>query len=259
MGTCAWASTGAMISRMRLLHRVVEEPRTCVYLPGELASLDVRLMVDVTPDELDEMLARGWRRFGPAYFRPTCTPCGECVTLRIIVDRFTPSKSQRRAVKAASRLRREVRKPRVDEARLALYHRWHASREGARGWEESPMDVERYAVDFAFPHPCAREVAYYDDDNGGKLVALGLIDETPSALSAAYFFYEPDFKGSLGVANIAHLVEQARQSRYPHVYLGYRVLGCESLQYKGHYHPHELLVGRPAMTEAPTWRLAAGD
>lgn len=238
---------------MRLLHRVVEEPRECVYLPYELASLDVRLMVDVTPDELDAMLSRGWRRFGPAYFRPTCASCGECVTLRIPTATFSPSKSQRRAKKASTRFRRVVRAPLVDRERLDLYHRWHAAREGERGWDESPMDLERYAVDFAFPHPCAREVAYYD---AGRLVGLGLVDETPSALSAAYFFYDPDLKGSLGVANVVDLVAQASESGHPHVYLGYRVLGCESLKYKANYRPHELLVGRPAMDEEPEWRLS---
>lgn len=241
---------------MRLLHRVVEEPRDCVYLPYERASLDVRLLVDVTPEELDAMLSRGWRRFGPAYFRPTCAACGECVTLRIRTDSWKPTKSQRRAQKASARLKRVVRSPLVDRERLDLYHRWHEAREGERGWDESPMDAERYALDFAFPHPCAREVAYYDEEDHGRLVGLGLVDQTPHAFSAAYFFYDPEFKGSLGVSNVVDLVDHAKKKALPHVYLGYRVLGCESLLYKGNYGPHELLVGRPAMDETPEWRLA---
>src|SRR5579883_2475337 len=142
---------------MRLIERIVERPRPCSYLPGELASLEVRLMLDVTPEELDWLLERGWRRFGPMYFRPACSACDECVSLRIPVARFAPSKSQRRAARACARLRREVDRPQVNDERLALYAKWHADREASRGWDENPTTRARYKMEFAFPHPCARE------------------------------------------------------------------------------------------------------
>ena len=110
------------------------------------------------------LLERGWRRFGPIYFRPACASCTECVSLRVLADRFEPSKSQRRAARACSRLRRVVGPPRVDDERLALYARWHAGRESARGWQPNGQTPERYSLEFAFPHPCAREAAFYDDE-----------------------------------------------------------------------------------------------
>jgi arginyl-tRNA--protein-N-Asp/Glu arginylyltransferase len=235
---------------MRVLMRIIEEPRECSYLPAQLASLDVRMMMDVSPKELEALLSRGWRRFGSSYFRPQCRACHECVGLRIVVQHFVPSRSQRRACRSASRLRRVVSRPQVDDARLSLYARWHASREGARGWNENPMDAGRYASDFAFPHPCAREAAFYDGDH---LVGLGLYDETPNAISAVYFYYEPDFEGSLGTANVMTLIEDSRNRGIPYVYMGYRVEGCASLTYKSAFQPHELLVGRPAMNETPVW------
>jgi arginine-tRNA-protein transferase len=239
----------------RVLHHVVEPPRPCSYLDDRAAQLEVRVMDDVTVQELDALLSRGWRRFGPVYFRPACAACGECVTLRIDVSRFAPSKSQRRAAKNAARLRRVVGVPIVDDERLALYHRWHAQREQTRGWEPSEIDPERYATDFAFPHPAAREVAFRDPDDGDRLVGLGLFDETPRALSAVYFFWDPEHApASLGVANVVTLVAEAREKALPHVYLGYRVLGCASLVHKAKYVPHELLVGRPAFGEPPEWR-----
>ena len=98
------------------------------------------MLLDVSPKELDAMLERGWRRFGPCYFRPACSPCGECVTLRIVVDAFTPNKSQRRAAKATAHLRRIVSRPTVDDERLALYARWHGDREHVRGWEAQAQE-----------------------------------------------------------------------------------------------------------------------
>jgi arginyl-tRNA--protein-N-Asp/Glu arginylyltransferase len=238
----------------KLLQHLVEPPRPCSYLPDREAQLEIRVQTDVTPGELEAMLSRGWRRFGPVYFRPACVACAECVTLRVDVATFAPTKSQRRAVKGASRLRRVVGVPVVDEERLALYHAWHAHREAARGWDESSLDEERYALDFAFPHPCVREVAFRDPADGDRLVGLGIYDEMPRSLSAVYFFWDPErAPPSLGVANVVTLVDDARLRGLPYVYLGYRVLGCASLVYKSRYEPHQLLRGRPAFGEAPEW------
>ena len=238
----------------KLLHHIVEPPRACSYLADRDAQLEIRIQVDVSPQELEAMLERGWRRFGPVYFRPACVGCGECVTLRVDVAGFAARKSQRRAVKNAARLRRVVSVPVADEERIDLYRRWHAQREVARGWEETAMDPERYAMDFAFPHPAAREVAFRDPADGDRLLGLGIFDETPHALSAVFFFWDPErAPSSLGVANVVTLVEEAREKGLPHVYLGYRVLGCPSLVYKSSYLPHELLEGRPSPAEPPKW------
>jgi len=239
----------------KLLHHIVEPPRPCAYLADRDAQLEIRVQVEVTSEELEAMLERGWRRFGPMYFRPACAGCGECVTLRVDVARFAPRKSQRRAAKNAAGLRRVVGVPIVDDERLALYHRWHRQRETKKGWEPTAIDPERYAMDFAFPHPAAREVAFRDPAHGDRLLGLGIFDEMPHSMSAVYFFWDPELApASLGVANVVTLVEEARQKGLQHVYLGYRVLGCPSLVYKSGYRPHDLLVGRPAPDEAPTWQ-----
>lgn len=236
---------------MRLLERIVEKPHSCTYLPSRQASLEVQVLLDVTAPELEAMLERGWRRFGPMYFRPACAGCAECISLRVPVARFSPSKSQRRAARACASLSRVVRRPVVDTARLDLYARWHAMREEARGWEPNAQTRERYAIEFAFAHPAAREAAFYDD---ARLVGVGLFDETPHALSAAFFFYDPDYaRRSLGTANVLSLFEDARATGREHVYLGYRVEGCASLSYKASFRPHELLEGRPSMCEQPAW------
>jgi arginine-tRNA-protein transferase len=242
---------------MLRLERVIEKPRPCAYLPAERASLEVEVLVEVSPEEMQALVERGWRRFGPVYFRAACAACRECVSLRVPVARFEPSRTQRRVARASGRFRRVVGPPRVDDARLELYGRWHATREELRGWEPSEQTRERYEMELAMPHPCAREAAFYDDDAGGKLVGLGLFDAMPGSLSAVYFFHDPTYaRHSLGVANVLTLVADARASGREHVYLGYRVEGCASLRYKASYRPHELLVGRPGRAEIPRWETA---
>ncbi len=48
-------------------------------------------------------------------------------------------------------------------------------------------------------------------------------------------------------------VQLAKDTGARYVYLGYRVEGCASLQYKGQFRPHELLSTRPALTDVPSW------
>ncbi len=232
------------------LHRI-DEPQRCSYLPGKTAQLEQRYMTEVTVEDLDALLERGWRRFGPLYFRPACTPCGECVSLRVPVSTFTGTDSQRRALRRSRRFRRTFGKPIVDDERLALYRAWHAAREDVRGWEPSELDAEGYAMQFAFPHPAIHELALYDGD---RLVLVGLWDVAPRGMSAIYCFFDPEYaRLSLGVANVMNGLELAREREIPFVYLGFRVLGCESLRYKDAFRPHELLEGRPSFREAPRW------
>jgi arginyl-tRNA--protein-N-Asp/Glu arginylyltransferase len=223
----------------------------CDYLPGERARMEYRVLAGLEPAELDDLLSRGWRRFGPVVFRPACGACRECVSLRIRVDDFHLSRSQRRARNRCAHLTVQAGRPAIDDERLELYARWHAAREEARGWPEAELDVEEYARQFGAADVCGREVLYRD---AGKLVGVGICDETAAAWSAVYFFHDPAYaRLSLGVNHVLALIERARSEGKPFVYLGYRVLGCFSMRYKAGFLPHELLVGRPAATEAPHW------
>lgn len=238
-----------------MLQQIVSPPQACSYLPRDDAVMETRVLLDVTSEEFDSMLCRGWRRFGPTYFRPRCGGCQECVSLRVPVAGFVPTRSQKRAFKKCAGLRLEVGIPRITRERLDLYLAWHGQRESARGWEESNLDAEQYFLQFCFPHPCARELAYYDGD---RLAALGIVDETPTAFSSVYFFFHPDYRRhSVGVASVLHEVRLAEERGRQWLYLGYRVKDCASLQYKGEFGPHELLVGRPGEDEAPHWVPAA--
>jgi arginine-tRNA-protein transferase len=89
-------------------------------------------------------------------------------------------------------------------------------------------------------------------------VGVGISDETPGAWSAVYFFYDPAYaRSSLGIANVVFQVEIARARGRRHLYLGYSVSDCPSLRYKATFHPQEVLVGRPALGEAPRWERVA--
>ena len=208
-------------------------------------------MTGVSPPELEKLLERGWRRFGPVYFRPVCQSCEECVSVRVPVASFAPSPNLKRVARRASHLRVEVGPPAVDDARLWLYRRWHAGREANRGWRPDRIGAESYAMQFCFPHAAAREFTYWEGD---MLLGVGIADETPRALSAVYCYYDPARANlSLGTYNVLHAIRYARERGLAYVYLGYRVEGCASLRYKGRFTPQERLFGRVEASQAPRW------
>jgi hypothetical protein len=139
-------------------------------------------------------------------------------------------------------------------ARLALFHAWQDDRIATRGWERAPLTAKDYWMRFAFATPFARELAYYDDDAGGRLVMVSLCDQTPNAWSAVFCFYDPAYaRLSPGIANILNIMELALAHGQRHVYLGYCVLACPSLCYKDDFRPHETLLGLPRDDETPRW------
>jgi arginyl-tRNA--protein-N-Asp/Glu arginylyltransferase len=236
---------------LRLLADFEEDPRPCDYVAGRVARLQYRVMAGVSLAEHDRLLTRGWRRFGPVYFRPACSACAECVSLRIPVAGFVPTTSQKRALRRAQRFRVVLARPRVDAQRLALFHAWHADREHDRGWKAAEMSADEYALQFAHPHAAAHELTLWDGD---RLVLVGLADVSPAAWSAVYCFYDPSIaRLSPGVANVVFGVLLARERQIPHVYLGFRVQGCVSMRYKADFTPHELLSRPCEDDQEPVW------
>ena len=71
---------------------------------------------------------------------------------------------------------------------------------------------------------------------------MAYVDALPEALSAIYC-YDPPTEGarSLGTFNILSLLASAHQRGLLHVYLGYYVAGCRSMEYKRKFRPNEVL------------------
>jgi arginine-tRNA-protein transferase len=188
-----------------------------------------------------ERLLQGWRRFGHMLFRPRCRDCTACRSLRVLVDRFRPDRSQRRVRKTnEGEVQLRVGSPSVTTAKLNLYDRFHAFQAEAKGWPLHPAkDANGYQGSFVeHPFP-TQEWCYY---RGERLIAVGYVDDLPGGLSAIYFFYDPaERQRSLGTWNVLNLIAAAADRNLPHVYLGYYVGGCRSMEYKARFAPNQLL------------------
>ena len=159
-----------------------------------------------------------------------------------------------RRAQRCQELEMRIATPSVDEERVALYRKWHASREAACGWEENGLDRESYRRQFCFPHPCAREMTYW---SGARLWSRwGWWMRCRARFPRSIFSSIPDFaRFSPGVFSALCEISLARQLGKEHVYFGYCVPGCKSLTYKALFRPHEVLVGRPGTkARPPRWR-----
>jgi arginine-tRNA-protein transferase len=223
-----------------LLH-FVTPPSPCGYLPNELASMEYEHVVQLEPREYLERLDKGWRRFGGMMFRPQCSTCNQCRSLRVLVNRFRPNRSQRRNRQSnAGKVELVVDRPSVTEEKLRLYDRFHAHQTSVKNWPAHPAkDAESYFESFIDnPYPI-EEWRYLVE---GLLVGVGYVDPLPRGLSAIYFFYEPsEGHRGLGTWNVLSLIERAAHQGIPYVYLGFYVADCPSLAYKARFGPHERL------------------
>ncbi|MFL5340849.1 MAG: arginyltransferase [Gemmataceae bacterium] len=225
---------------MESVFRFVSLPTVCHYLPDQVWRLEYELVGRVSRDEYLQRMRDGWRRFGHTMFKPKCASCTACRTLRVLAAQFRPNRSQRRVRKLnEGALRLEIGLPSVSAQKLALYDKYHAFQVAAKDWpEHAPKDAADYIdsyVDNPFP---VQEWCFY---LGDRLVGVGYVDDLPGALSAIYFFYDPDERDrSLGTWNVLCLINEAARRDVPHVYLGYFVDGCQSLEYKANYLPNQI-------------------
>jgi arginine-tRNA-protein transferase len=225
---------------MQSLFRYVAPPSPCGYLPDQSWELEYEYVLTLSAEEYMRRMLEGWRRFGTMLFRPRCPSCTACRALRVLVNEFRPNRSQRRCRKMnEGEVQLRIGPPKLTRAKLELYDRFHAYQSEAKGWPwHAPKDAESYRhsfVDNPFP---IEEWCYYLEN---RLVGVGYVDALSAGLSAIYFVYDPAYrKRALGVWNVLSIIEQAQARGLPHVYLGYYVIGCTDMEYKGNYVPNQV-------------------
>lgn len=234
------------------LLRVTEEPRACAYLSGKTASLEYRIVASAMPGTCQRLVARGWRRFGNSFFRPACQGCLECRSIRVVTDRFQPSKSQRRCLKRNAAITAALHRPGVSREHLRLYNAYHDDMNRRRGWPFRPIDAREYIESLvlgagSFGH----EIRYFE---GRRMIGVGLVDILPEGISSVYFYHDPEWRSQgPGTFSILREIRLARALRKPHLYLGYCIRENPSMSYKSRFRPHELLEAYVEDDVSPSW------
>lgn len=215
---------------------VVMPDHPCPYLPDRMATHRALYASRILPRAYQEFMDHAFRRSGRMIYQPVCRGCRACVPLRVPVDRFKPSKSQRRCVRRNHDLHLEVGHPEPSREKHELYARY------ATQWHRQvAVPTEEEFLTFLYDSPVETiELSYRD--GSGRLMAVGICDVSVEFLSSVYCYFDPT-EASRGLGTFAAMkeIDWARSEGIPHYYLGYWVHGCREMEYKSSYRPCEIL------------------
>jgi arginine-tRNA-protein transferase len=239
----------------------VTTPQTCPYLDGKMERKLFTALQGASALQLNDSLSKqGFRRSQNVLYRPTCANCNACMSARIRVADFEPTKSQKRAAKKNAYLKRGAKSPWATEAQYELFRDYLDSRHKDGGMAD--MDVFEFAAMIEETPIRTRMVEYYAPETvqaDQYLAATCLTDLLDDGVSMVYSFYKPELaKDSLGTYIILDHIKIAREMGLPYVYLGYWVPGSKKMGYKARFSALEVYrdgvwveVNDPETFEAP--------
>ena len=210
----------------------VTAPQPCPYLEGRMErKLFTALQGDTATKLNDSLSKQGFRRSQNVLYRPSCAECSACMSARIDVAVFAPSRSQRRVDRRASHLKRRATSPWATEEQYALFRQYLDGRHATGGMAD--MDIFEFAA-MVEETPIRSRLIEYEADE--KLSAVCLTDILDDGLSMVYSFFDPALeKLSLGTYIILDHIAIARDLGLPYVYLGYWVPGSPKMGYKAKF------------------------
>ncbi|GMG81451.1 arginyltransferase [Paralimibaculum aggregatum] len=221
-------------------------PQPCPYLEGREERKVFTTLQGASAVAVNNALsARGFRRSQSVIYRPACVGCSACMSIRIPVAQFRPSKTQRRVIARNGDLTRRPCEAWATEAQFGLFRRYLDRRHADGGMAD--MDAFDYAsmVDETPVNSAVIEYTRPDPETGeAQLIGACLSDILGDGLSMVYSFFEPDHpQRSLGAYMILDHVRLAAEMGLHYVYLGYWVAGSPKMSYKTQYRPFELCDG----------------
>lgn len=200
----------------------------------------------VTPSQLDALLAGGWRHFGTHFFRYSYGfvefDVRRVIPLRIRLENFSLSKSQRRALRKNIDLDTVFRPINVTPEVESLFE-IHKRR--------FKYGVPDSIFDFLSTQPATTpaegmEAAVYKSE---KLIALSYFDVGSRANSGIYAMFDPEESArSLGIFTMLREIEFAIENGKEFYYQGYSYEGNSFYDYKKRFR------GTEAFDWNGTWR-----
>ena len=236
------------------LHKLqfyVTTPYKCGYLPNKLAqSLIAAPHHLVDSDIYSGLIQQGFRRSGKFAYRPYCDNCKACIAIRLILDEFAPTRSQKRAYKQHANLSVRVLPLGYQQQHFELYTSYQALRHAdeelsqqaeAHRTAEIQTEADQYRQFLCKSNVESLMIEFSDAAGAVKIVSV--IDVVNDGISAVYTFYDAlETRASFGTYSIMWLAEWAKMLGLPYLYLGYWIEASPKMAYKQQFKPQQKLI-----------------
>src|SRR5262249_47873975 len=158
-------------------------PSPCPYLPGKEERKVFTHLVGERAPELNDLLTHGgFRRSQSIAYRPACETCRACISVRVLVDEFQPTRNMRRILETNDDLSGEMRVAVPTSEQYSVFRAYLDARHRDGGMVD--MTVLDYAMMVEDSHVETRIVEYrrrgpdsaVNGRGDGSLLAVALTD-----------------------------------------------------------------------------------
>ena len=211
----------------------------CSYIDKmDAQSLVVTPYKSIDQNIFQDLIEKGFRRSGQYIYKPSCKSCTACIPIRLSVQKFLSSRSQKRIFKKHQHF--DVREVSLafKQEHFDLYSKYQNKRHSSINNDQNKIDDYN---DFLIKSNVNSKLVEFWD--GDLLKIVSIIDMMSDGISAVYTFFDPDDKKvSYGTYSIIWLINWCKTQQVKYMYLGYWIGECNKMKYKTNFKPYELYI-----------------
>ncbi len=216
-------------------------PHPCSYLDEEASTLFIDPEANIDQSTFAYLNERGFRRSGLHIYKPNCLNCQACLSYRVKANDFKPTRSQRRIINKNKDITIITSSNILTSEHYQLYQKYINTRH--KDGDMYPANQEQYE-NFLGSH--LGHSIYLEARHNEDLVAVSIMDDCLTGLSAMYTFFDPTLNArSLGKYMILKQIEWVKKlPNTEHLYLGYWIKNSPKMTYKSNYQPGEVYFNK---------------
>jgi len=211
----------------------------CPYLTNRDEKKIFLIMDDINKsNEYEHLIKSGFRRSHNILYNQVCADCNLCKSIRINVNNFKLSKSNKRVLNKNKNLFIKKLSNNPSKEQFILFKKYLEFKHNDS--EMNEMNFHDYCKMFDSKGINTKIYEYFYK---GELAGCVISDFLEGSISMVYSFYSEIFlKNSFGKYVILDHFRLAKDLDMDYVYLGYWVEGSTKMEYKNSFNSSEVLI-----------------
>ena len=217
----------------------------CPYLTNRDEKKIFLIMDDINKsNEYEHLIKSGFRRSHNILYNQVCADCNLCKSIRINVNNFKLSKSNKRVLNKNKNLFTKKLTNNPSKEQFVLFKKYLEFKHNDS--EMNEMNFQDYCKMFDSKGINTKIYEYFYKS---ELAGCVISDFLEGSISMVYSFYSEIFlKNSLGKYVILDHFRLAKDFNMDYVYLGYWVEGSSKMEYKNSFNSSEILIDNKWIT-----------